>query len=334
MGAYILQEDVSISKEERRKMVLWSDVSYYPIYNKEFGVKLEDYALDQIALRNPLRKLKTFVAYDVLQQKDNNGLYYQNEHWFKKPKAYDEAAINRFVSKMNEVTNTLSHTNAYAMVIPEKQFYTEKNDFLAIKEQLQRMNAKDMNIEKQLNVDSYYYGDPHVTQQAYLQMMPFLESSFQLEKRKDSYQMVTYPDFIGAYATQGSYKRAQEDLNYFHNDILDDANVFYYDNQQLHEVYNVQKLDDFDAYTVFLDGPSSFIKIENTKRAEGKTLVMVRDSFGSALAPLLVPYYKTIYMIDLRYTSLSNIQTFIEDPIDDLVFVYGEISVRESKNLK
>lgn len=63
-------------------------------------------------------------------------------------------------------------------------------------------------------------------------------------------------------------------------------------------MYCMEKLESWDPYTVYFEGNTPYITIRNGEERE--TLMMVRDSFASALAPFLVLHYD-IVMIDPRF---------------------------------
>jgi hypothetical protein len=52
-----------------------------------------------------------------------------------------------------------------------------------------------------------------------------------------------------------------------------------------------------DGYDLFLGGAQPLLKIDNPAQKNGQQLVIFRDSFGSSLAPLLVPAYSEIIVI-------------------------------------
>lgn len=63
-------------------------------------------------------------------------------------------------------------------------------------------------------------------------------------------------------------------------------------------MYSMERLESWDPYTVYFEGNTPYITIRNGEERE--TLMIVRDSFASALAPFLVLHYD-IVMIDPRF---------------------------------
>ncbi len=69
-------------------------------------------------------------------------------------------------------------------------------------------------------------------------------------------------------------------------------------NVTLEGMYNSESLNSWDPYTVYFKGNTPYITIRNGRARE--TLLVIRDSFASALAPFLAEHYDVI-MIDPRF---------------------------------
>ena len=65
-------------------------------------------------------------------------------------------------------------------------------------------------------------------------------------------------------------------------------------------LYSYQGLTSKDPYTVFLSGNSAYSKLEMNNDSN-RRLIVFKDSYANAFIPFLVPYYRTITIIDPRY---------------------------------
>ena len=63
-------------------------------------------------------------------------------------------------------------------------------------------------------------------------------------------------------------------------------------------------------------------------------MIIFRDSFASSLAPLLIPYYQKITLIDLRYININYIAPQIDFQNKDVLFLYSTLIVNNSFILK
>lgn len=332
--SYLVTKDEEVSFEDRRVLTTIHDVQNVSIWEEQFISEVEQYALDQIAGRDELRALKTRFAFDVLQQKDVHGLYEKEGHWFKKMGAYHEANTKRVNDKMKHIVSDYPSANAYSFLIPNKQYYMgETKAFHQMQDALQSPYIEDLQVHDLLDLNSYYKGDPHIKQDGYVNLLDDIVMKLQLQKKDDALHKSCDISFHGAYGAQSAYRSMKEPMCVYSSDTIEEAEVFYLDDKQQQRIYVREHALGMDPYSVFSNGPSSFMKIENKYDTDGKSLLMVRDSFASSLAPLLIPYYQTIYMVDLRYTSWDYIRDQVSD-VDDIVFVYGQQSIMESHNMK
>ena len=86
-------------------------------------------------------------------------------------------------------------------------------------------------------------------------------------------------------------------------------------------VYDLSAADRKDKYTVFLGGNHGLVTITGGC-ANGKTLLVLKDSFANCLAPLLTADYETVMLVDLRYYP-GGVKSLIRTVQPDaLLFVY------------
>lgn len=69
-------------------------------------------------------------------------------------------------------------------------------------------------------------------------------------------------------------------------------------NEKLEGIYCLSSLSSWDPYTVYFKGNTPYITVR--KDEERDTLLIIRDSFGSALAPFLAEHFDLV-MIDPRF---------------------------------
>ena len=74
-------------------------------------------------------------------------------------------------------------------------------------------------------------------------------------------------------------------------------------------------------YAAFIGADQPYSVIENLDNADGETCLVIKDSFGNAFIPFLIPHYKTIHIIDPRYYE-STLSEFSENKkLDDIIFI-------------
>ncbi|MDD4080980.1 MAG: DHHW family protein [Eubacteriales bacterium] len=94
-----------------------------------------------------------------------------------------------------------------------------------------------------------------------------------------------------------------------------------------------EHLEEPDQYPVFLDGNHGLSDIRNLDNPRGPVLMMLKDSFGNSLAPLLVPHYSRVIILDLRAWRQSPLRLAREAGCDQILAVYSLDSLATDANL-
>ena len=99
-------------------------------------------------------------------------------------------------------------------------------------------------------------------------------------------------------------------------------------------VYDMDKAKGKDAYEMFLSGNQPIITMRDPENAEGKRLILFRDSFGSSIAPLLMSGYSEIVLVDLRYVSSDMLGQYVDFENVDVLFLYSTLMLNNSLGMK
>lgn len=81
-----------------------------------------------------------------------------------------------------------------------------------------------------------------------------------------------------------------------------------------------------NKYLTFMSTGGGTWSVIKTDVNNGKKIVVIKDSFGNAFVPFLLPHYEEIYVVDARFYSIKatgkNITQFVEDnEIDEVLFL-------------
>lgn len=332
----ILIPDKEISNSERRKLKTFPEFEF----NSEWISEVDGYLLDHFVLRDEFRSIKALYNFKVLGQLDNNGIYLKDNYIFKSNYPTNKKSINNFVDKINKLNSLLSKGNkVYMMIIPDKNYYLESDDFLGIDydyiyKEVNKLGFRNIELRDILELSDYYETDTHWRQEKLDKVVNRMADSLDFNYVETKYKENKYDKFYGVYYGESAINRKPEELVYLTNEVLDNVTVKYLENDKLTGIYNVDKLDGMDSYDVYLDGASSFIEITNNNSITDKELVIFRDSFGSSLSPLLVKYYEKITLIDNRYISSNNFKDLIEFNNQDILFMYSTLFINDSSSLK
>lgn len=333
----LVDTDKEISFTERRKL---DKVPKFELTN-EYVDKLDSYLVDQFPLRDEYRGVKASYNYYVLNMLVNNNIYIDNNYIFKSEYPTNEKSIDNFIKHINTTKDKFNKKNkVYMMVIPDKNYYLDSDDFLNIDYDYiyDKVNGIDgvtnIDLRDVLTLNDYYETDTHWKQEKLDKVVNKLVTDMGYEYKDIEYDVNTFDKFYGVYYGESAINRSPEKLSYLTNEEIDNVTVKYLENDKFNKVYNVDKLTGIDAYDVYLDGASAFIEINNKNSKTKKELVIFRDSFGSSITPLLIPYYKKITIIDNRYINSDYYLEYIDFKKQDVLFIYSTLIVNNSYTLK
>ena len=330
----ILFKDKEISNTERRKLSIFPDIKL----TSEYITKVDKYFLDHFPFRDEFRNIKAIYNLKFLNTFDNNGVFIKDNYVFKSIYPTNRKSISKFLDHINEMSSLFPNSNIYTMIIPDKNYYLEDSNFLNIDYDYLYNEVSKLNnfidIRDVLKLTDYYEIDTHWKQEEILDVVKRMSTIMNFNYYDISYNKNSYNKFYGVYYSEGAaFRKGPEKLTYLTSDIFNNVTVKYLENDSFTGIYNNDKLTGMDSYDVYLDGASSFIEITNNKVLD-KELIVFRDSFGSSLVPLLIPYYSKITVIDNRYISSKYFYDLINSNNPDILFSYSTLIVNDSGSLK
>jgi hypothetical protein len=115
--------------------------------------------------------------------------------------------------------------------------------------------------------------------------------------------------------------------SYLTNATIDGLKVSVIDTGKEGKIYDLEGFAGDDPYDLYLGGESAMIRIENPSAPSEKKLIILRDSFGRSIAPLLAEGYSEIVLIDLRWIRSAFLTNFPDliaaDENTDVLFLYS-----------
>lgn len=97
-------------------------------------------------------------------------------------------------------------------------------------------------------------------------------------------------------------------------------------------IYDVSGWNSASKYNTFIGGDNPFTVIRNTDKQDGTSCVVIKESFGNAFVPFLIPHYETVYVIDYRYYNGELTDFVTQNGVQDVIFV-NNMSATRSTNL-
>ena len=335
-----------ISEAERRKLDQMPEITLESLWEGRFMGKFEDYTLDQFPLRDTFRTLKALFHYNALQQSDNNGIYVADGYAAKVEYPYDQESVDHATKRFNDFYNRYlkdAGSQVYMAVVPDKGYYlAQPNGYLAMDYgamfdslQAQMPWATHIDLTELLSYEDYYRTDTHWRQEHLLPVAQKLSTAMGVTgpNGSDFTKVKVERPFYGVYYGQAALPMESEDMYYLRSDLLEQCQV-QVEMQDQTQVYDLTKLESLDLYDIFLSGPKSLITIENPNATTDRELVIVRDSFGSSIAPLLVQDYAKVTLIDIRYQKLELLGRHANFENADVLFLYSTLVLNNSETIQ
>lgn len=326
---------------ERRKLAQFPTINLKNITSGKTAEDLDEYASDQIILRDSFRSVKSFWSNYIFMQKDNNGLFLKDGTIYKIEYPLNEQAILKSAEKIQNVYNNYLNENMriYYSLIPDKNYYLNSdylnmdvNEVQKITQSVLGEKMEYIDITDCLELEDYYRTDLHWKQENIQDVVKKIEDEMNLKDTSNIvYQKQELGDFYGAYYGQLGRKVLSDKITILKNNTTENASVYNVETQNYEAVYNIDKWSNSsDKYDVYLSGATPIITIENPNGPEGKELILFRDSFGSSIAPLLLENYKKITLVDLRYISSAILGNYVEFNNQDVLFLYSTIVLNQN----
>lgn len=178
----------------------------------------------------------------------------------------------------------------------------------------------------------YFRTDHHWTALgAYYGYCAFMETTGREPVPLDRYETVQVEGYLGSSYTKTLNKDLEKnpDTIYLYLPFSQYEYVMYYgDTAQTADLIDMSYAEGSgDKYLIFMSTGGATWSVIRTDVHNGKKILVMKDSFGNAWVPFLLPHYEEIYVVDARFYSKKatgmTIPEFIEKHgIQELVFLF------------
>lgn len=334
-----------ISEAERRKLAQFPALTAQSVGSGRFMTDFERYTLDQFPLRDAFRRLKAVVHYDLLGQRDNNGIYLTGGSAAELEYPLNEVSVSNALKKFNVLYETyLSGSRVVVSVVPDKGYYlAEKNGYPAMDYEALFAAVEDgmdwaeyVDLTDLLSAEDYYRTDTHWRQERLLGVSQRLCQALDAQSflAEELTQTTVERPFYGVYCGQAALPMKPDTMYTMENSLISACTVYNHETKETTSVYNMDKLESRDLYDVYLSGATPLLTIDNPNAETDRELIVFRDSFGSSLTPLLLKSYKTVTLVDIRYLASDYLGQFVDFHGQDVLFLYSTLVLNNSGTLK
>lgn len=334
---HILLPDQALSRTERRSLAQFPNLTFSSVMDGVFMQNMEKYLPDQFPAREGFRSVKSMFE-RLSGRLDVSDIYDVDGYLASLEFGYSETAVTKTAEKLSKLRSHFDGcSEAVLCVIPPKNYYMQDGihpvpDFQNLTEILAQ-NVKGFGfcrITDTLSLESYYRTDSHWRQEALDDTAQAICASLGVRYAEEEFKEHRIEDFYGVYAGQAALPVKPDVLVYRSSPATESAVVTAV-GSEMTSVYTPDEIG-VDFYDVFLGGAVPVIEIVN----EGGTgdLIVVRDSFGSSLIPLLIPSFHRITAVDLRYISSDYLDRYVDDEGAYLLILLSAGIINNSEMLR
>lgn len=335
-----LGEDKSFSDNENRMLQTAPELRGDDVLSGRFQEKLTDYMSDQFPARDVWTELGTRLK-KAAGFRDIGGAYLGSDGYYMEkitPEDIDErkfesnlALINDFIRESGVPASVLL-VPATGTVMSDKLpdnalMYDAQAMYDTARGLLDGVNVPDLYSALSANKGEqiYYRTDHHWTwygaYAAYREYMPDGAFGAQPELFSEDFLGTTYsktldpsarPDSVYIAPVAGTVKVTADgkDIDFYYNEAKNEK----------------------DKYKVFFGGNYGQTNITGGCD-NGKTLLIIKDSFANSLAPLLTADFENIIMLDMRYYMGSARQLVTQEGVDEILFVAEMSGLSNDNNM-
>lgn len=325
-GMGLVSEEKTYSSTEKRELQTRPEVKIKTIKNGKFQKKYEAYLSDQFPGRDTWVQLQTDVS-RLLGKKESNGIYFGKDHYLLEKYGEEDFDAEQVQSNLGALAGFVERAGKRAdvkvMMVPTKTWilkdklpafaptYEESYFYDALQKQLGEQSGDVLvPVEQVLQAhdaeDIFYRTDHHwTTLGAWYGYGAYVEATGGdpekvLEKQK--FELVC-SDFYGtSYAKVNQAPQADE--IYIYEPENDLTVVYNMGEKTTQSLFEMEHLDSKDQYRVFTGGNQAVLEISGGAQ-NGKTLLLIKDSFANCMLPFLAEDFEKIVVIDLRQLNVG-----------------------------
>jgi len=258
---------------------------------------------------------------------------------------FKEEKAKSYANMINTAQNKLGEEiKIYSLLAPVQiEFLTNKKYKELSDSQYDAINFVNSNLsEKVIPVDAYtpikdhikeyvyYRTDHHWTALgAYYGYTGFTKAAGLDAMNLDEYTIGEAPGFLGHLSTVNPSETVNnnpDNVIFYNSPVKSNMEVYFYDKETGEKksysgaVISKSYIENDQKYGIFLGGdfPLGIIKTDSNS---DKKIMVIKDSYGNAFIPFLLPHYSEIYVVDPRHYKESIVDLVHENGIDEVLFL-------------
>lgn len=335
-GGYLLPKS-DFSDMEKRYLAELPDFRWKTVVSGDWSSQIEDYLSDHVLGRNLLVGINAYMELLGGRQRLKD-VWLEDGKLLEAPVEPEEKAVARNMKAISSFAQTLEQ-QVHVMVVPSAGWAAGVEEYRD-EEALQAIYGEASGYVSAIAVEELYRGRPELyyntdhhwtSRGAFLGYQAFAQTLGREYRKEEDFSVTVVPGFQGStYSRSALWLTPAENIELWQgSDCLTVANG---ESEGTHDgVFYMERLEEADKYTVFLDGNHSIVRVKNPQK-EGKLLV-IRDSYANCLGTFLAESYGEVVLIDLRYFRQTVSQFAAQEGFDDILVCYSCANFLTDTNL-
>lgn len=352
-GKEALSHQRTYSPVEKRELQTRPEISITKVLDGRFQKKYESYLRDQFPGRDHWVSFQTdmelFMGKNEIHNVYIGKNHYLLEHYTEKE--FDPQQISKNLQALEKfVGKAKQNADVHVMMVPTKSWvlreklpafaphYKEQKFYDALQQKLEKEDVL-ISVEPVLDAhkeeEIYYRTDHHWTTlgawYAYEQYTKAVGGDLQRAQGKKKFRCIS-KDFYGTTYAKINYARQADKIEIY--EPADKLRVVYnMGEKKTKTLYDVSFLKTADQYSVFTGGNQAVLEITGGIK-NGKTLLLIKDSFANSILPFLAEDYEKLVVVDLRQLNVSGGRLLEMFSPTDILILYNSAQFAQDKEFE
>lgn len=352
-GKEALSHQRTYSPVEKRELQTRPEISITKVLDGRFQKKYESYLRDQFPGRDHWVSFQTdmelFMGKNEIHNVYIGKNHYLLEHYTEKE--FDPQQISKNLQALEKfVGQAKQNADVHVMMVPTKSWilreklpafaphYKEQKFYDALQQKLEKEDVL-ISVEPVLDAhkeeEIYYRTDHHWTTlgawYAYEQYTKAVGGDLQRAQGKKKFRCIS-KDFYGTTYAKINYARQADKIEIY--EPADKLRVVYnMGEKKTKTLYDFSFLKTADQYSVFTGGNQAVLEITGGIK-NGKTLLLIKDSFANSILPFLAEDYEKLVVVDLRQLNVSGDRLLEMFSPTDILILYNSAQFAQDKEFE
>ena len=352
-GKEALSHQRTYSLVEKRELQTRPEISITKVLDGRFQKKYESYLRDQFPGRDHWVSFQTdmelFMGKNEIHNVYIGKNHYLLEHYTEKE--FDPQQISKNLQALEKfVGKAKQNADVHVMMVPTKSWvlreklpafaphYKEQKFYDALQQKLEKEDVL-ISVEPVLDAhkeeEIYYRTDHHWTTlgawYAYEQYTKAVGGDLQRAQGKKKFRCIS-KEFYGTTYAKINYARQADKIEIY--EPADKLRVVYnMGEKKTKTLYDFSFLKTADQYSVFTGGNQAVLEITGGIK-NGKTLLLIKDSFANSILPFLAEDYEKLVVVDLRQLNVSGDRLLEMFSPTDILILYNSAQFAQDKEFE